>query len=273
MGQTSTQTSAGDIHILVAWVLRSLPHCTPPPPVPFLLPGQAAKFSSRRELLDTQGRCRGILSKRGHGHGRPAFYLGNQMNDKIVTVEALQVAPPSHPLALATAPVPPRPRALCLPLHHVSTRPLLLCWSRTKFKSQRQLGRRLEEVAKAVGGGYCRLRMPLQLALGVRETVAGHRLGGGVLCISRDISTCTKSIALYGRSRSPCLARAAGCVPLQGCCLLVSVPPAGCLRVALFVTERYRWSFRPLRSPLSSCAFCADRLLCARAIAQGLLPF
>ena len=26
----------------------------------------------------------------------------------------------------------------------------------------RQLGRRLEEVAKAVGGGYCRLQMPLK---------------------------------------------------------------------------------------------------------------
>ena len=43
---------------------------------------------------------------------------------------------------------------------------------------QRRLGRRLEEVAEAVGGGYCRLPMPLKLALAVRETVAGHRLGG-----------------------------------------------------------------------------------------------
>ena len=42
---------------------------------------------------------------------------------------------------------------------------------------QKRLGRRLEEVTKAVGGGYCRLQMPLKLALGVRETVAGHRLG------------------------------------------------------------------------------------------------
>ena len=42
---------------------------------------------------------------------------------------------------------------------------------------QRRLDRHLEEVVKAVGGGYCRLQMPLQLALGVRETVAGHRLG------------------------------------------------------------------------------------------------
>ena len=36
---------------------------------------------------------------------------------------------------------------------------------------------RLEKVAKAVGGGYCRLQMPLSLALAVRGTVAGHRLG------------------------------------------------------------------------------------------------
>ena len=35
----------------------------------------------------------------------------------------------------------------------------------------------MEEVAKAVGGGYCRLQMPLKLALGVGETVAWHRLG------------------------------------------------------------------------------------------------
>ena len=44
-------------------------------------------------------------------------------------------------------------------------------------RPQKRLGRRLEEVAKAVGGGYCRLQMPLRLALAVRETVAGHRLG------------------------------------------------------------------------------------------------
>ena len=44
-------------------------------------------------------------------------------------------------------------------------------------RPQRRLGRRLEEVAKAVGGGYCRLQMPLSLGLGVRETVTGHRLG------------------------------------------------------------------------------------------------
>ena len=43
-------------------------------------------------------------------------------------------------------------------------------------RPQRRSDRRSEEVAKAVGGGYCRLRMPLQL-VAVRGTVAGHRLG------------------------------------------------------------------------------------------------
>ena len=36
---------------------------------------------------------------------------------------------------------------------------------------------RLEEVAKMVGGSYCRLQMPLGPALAVGGTVAGHRLG------------------------------------------------------------------------------------------------
>ena len=43
-------------------------------------------------------------------------------------------------------------------------------------RPQERLDRRLEEVAKAVGGGYCRLQLPLKLALAVREAVAGHRL-------------------------------------------------------------------------------------------------
>ena len=34
-------------------------------------------------------------------------------------------------------------------------------------RPQERLGRRLEEVAKAVGGGYCRLPMPLETALAV----------------------------------------------------------------------------------------------------------
>ena len=46
-----------------------------------------------------------------------------------------------------------------------------------KGPQRRPVDRRLEEVAKAVGGGYCRLQMTLKPALGVREMVAGHRLG------------------------------------------------------------------------------------------------
>ena len=42
---------------------------------------------------------------------------------------------------------------------------------------RKQSDRRLEEVAKAVGGGYCQLQVPLNLARAVREAVAGHRLG------------------------------------------------------------------------------------------------
>ena len=49
-------------------------------------------------------------------------------------------------------------------------------------RPRRRLGRQLEAVAEAVGGRYCRLQMPLRLALDVRGTGAGHRLGpwGGV---------------------------------------------------------------------------------------------
>ena len=47
----------------------------------------------------------------------------------------------------------------------------------TSERPQRRLGRRLEEVAEALGGSYFRLQIPLTLALGVRGTVAGHRLG------------------------------------------------------------------------------------------------
>ena len=44
-------------------------------------------------------------------------------------------------------------------------------------RPQKRVDRRLAEVAKAVESGYCRLRMPLRLALGVRGTVAGRQLG------------------------------------------------------------------------------------------------
>ena len=66
--------------------------------------------------------------------------------------------------------------------------------TRPQRRPQRRLGRRLEEVAEAVGGGYCRLQVPLWLALGVRETVAGHRLGaleGEGVSLPLPIHPCT----------------------------------------------------------------------------------
>ena len=76
-------------------------------------------------------------------------------------------------------------------------------------RPQKRLDRRFEEVAKAVGGGYCRLQMPLRLALGVRGTVAGHRLG-----------------ALEGRGLAQGLGGGGGGVPppLQFQCILARLP-------------------------------------------------
>ena len=45
------------------------------------------------------------------------------------------------------------------------------------WQPQRRFDRRLEGVAEAVGGGYCRLQTPSKLALAFRGTVARHRLG------------------------------------------------------------------------------------------------
>ena len=72
-------------------------------------------------------------------------------------------------------------------------------------RPQKRLDRRLEEVAKAVGGGYCRLQMPLDRALAVRETVAGHRLGGPEaggggtsLCVPPALGSCRRSVSCEG---------------------------------------------------------------------------
>ena len=44
-------------------------------------------------------------------------------------------------------------------------------------RPQKRFDRRLEEIAKAIGGSDCRLQMPLKQARAIRETVAGHTLG------------------------------------------------------------------------------------------------
>ena len=86
-------------------------------------------------------------------------------------------------------PPPPRPPPNCTPQHPVlkvgsapwrSFEVYVPLTSRDASEGKgprRRLDRRLEEVAKAVGGGCCRSRMPLKLALAVMETVAGHSLG------------------------------------------------------------------------------------------------
>ena len=87
-------------------------------------------------------------------------------------------------------PAPPSPSALVLlPSIHPSPRPSPAPVSAPDPPPhrdasagkgpQRRLDRRLEDVAKAVEGGYYRLQMPLKLALAVRGTVAGHRRPGG----------------------------------------------------------------------------------------------
>ena len=97
----------------------------------------------------------------------------------------------------------------------------------THRRPQKRLARRLEEIAKAVGGGYCRLQMPLGLARTVRETVVGRRLSapeGGLYlppyqCIPeggceffsrRGCGACDESFFLRG----------------VGCCALTARDPA-----------------------------------------------
>ena len=62
-------------------------------------------------------------------------------------------------------------------------------------RPQRRLGRRLEEVAEAVGGGYCRLRRPSKPALmtatrPLRNTRGGSRVRTAFLRFSRRSSGC-----------------------------------------------------------------------------------
>ena len=76
---------------------------------------------------------------------------------------------------------------------------------------QRRLDRRFEKVAKAVGGGYCRLQMPWSLALGVRETVAGLCALEGRKQVNKALHTCTSwyaYAAMFGSSIDTMVPRA-----------------------------------------------------------------
>ena len=84
-------------------------------------------------------------------------------------------------------------------------------------RPQRRVDRGSEEVAKAVGGGYCQLQMPWKLALAVRETAAGYKLGaleeggGGCLppfqCIPGSGGCGHRVLAIGGAQRFQALCR------------------------------------------------------------------
>ena len=50
-------------------------------------------------------------------------------------------------------------------------------WKGPQRQPQKRLGRRLEEVAKSVERGYCRLENPIEAGTCRQGEVAGHRLG------------------------------------------------------------------------------------------------
>ena len=97
-------------------------------------------------------------------------------------------------------------------------------------RPQKRLDRRFEEVAKAVGGGYRRLQMPLSLALAVQETVAGHRLGAleggeGITPPSNAsrgssviLTSCQTQSVRYSQIVVPCCHRSANQTSTK-CCL------------------------------------------------------
>ena len=97
-------------------------------------------------------------------------------------------------------------------------------------RPQERFNRRLQEVAKAVGGGYCWVQTPLKLALGVRETVTGHRLGalegeGGGTSSPSDATPPLLDWGSWGRlPKQPLCQRPAPPSPTEG----GSVPKSPC---------------------------------------------
>ena len=125
------------------------------------------------------GPGRGGLVGRRFGVGNLAFQFGRQTTH--TESRGFRLCPPV-PLCFACSmshfcsllpPNFPQPKQLAPP-----SPPKGMHWKGRDLRGGTRSGSiRLEEVAKAVGGGYCRLQMPLRLALAVRGTVAGHRLG------------------------------------------------------------------------------------------------
>ena len=104
---------------------------------------------------------------------------------------------------------------------------------------QKRLDRRLQEGAKAVGGGYCRLQMPLKLALAVRETVAGHRLGA-----PRGMEGASPSLPMH-----PCPPPPPPGGPANNEVLDKHSPNGGCSLDTPFVTKAI-WYLNPVPNEL-----------------------
>ena len=84
------------------------------------------------------------------------------------------VAPPVCPLCVGGRPPPPRRGDHHLQRVGRGNRDALEAKG-PQEQRQKRSDRRLQVVAKAVGGVYCRLRMPLKQGLVATGTVAGHR--------------------------------------------------------------------------------------------------
>ena len=122
----------------------------------------------------------------------------------------------SEPLARVPGSRPPNPHAL-----HPSGREGQGCIRRegTSEVAPEAVRQAVGGVAKTVGGGYCRLQMPLSLVVPVRETVAGRRLGalegGGVPpppfhCIPGEGAGGHPSLGHIGRAPLPSLPQTPG---------------------------------------------------------------
>ena len=184
--------------------LRPLP---PPPPTAFkMAPShpQPPALYTRTPHAPKPEKCQRAVDLKGLANRTPRIVYEPSESPSEAQTEDWREPKASRPPHSPPPPPPPPPPAKDV-LERLTTppRPKGPSWENTKFTvekiwlghfwypnfwvptrvalegkgPQKQLGRRLEAVAKAVGGGYCHLQMPLKLALAVRETVAGRRLG------------------------------------------------------------------------------------------------
>ena len=129
-------------------------------------------------------------------------------------------------------------------------------------------------MTKAVGGGYCRLQMPLRLALGVRETVAGHRLGalegGGYLppfqCIAGAPSAAEGPPGFQTRSRCD---RPTHATPTSNQMLLLDPSFLFCV-ICLAVPLHRTWLEQPQTFHEDAVAYLTDPALIAGGVALAL---